>query len=75
MIKAQRIYIEADFLKGFPTRYDWFYECSICGDVLPSLPVDNGGCSCGNIFIDIDSGRLAVREPDKIRLFSYGLMP
>jgi hypothetical protein len=30
--------------------------------MIPCAPADNVGCACGNIFIDIDAFRLAVRD-------------
>ena len=39
-----------------------FYHCIECDEYIPSLPQDNIGCSCGNIFIDFDYFRLAVRN-------------
>lgn len=38
------------------------YLCTRCGDLTPSQPDDNCGCSCGNIFIDLDYFRLDVEE-------------
>lgn len=55
--------------KARPSRVGLFYECTICGDVIPSKPSDSLGCKCGNIFIDIDAGRLAIKDQDAVRLF------
>ncbi len=39
---------------------DIFYKCTKCQDIIPSIPKDNIGCKCGNIFIDVDYFRLAI---------------
>ncbi len=44
------------------------YRCMQCGGVVPSDPRDNVGCSCGNIFIDIEYFRLAVRDYSKFQV-------
>jgi hypothetical protein len=41
---------------------DIYYKCILCGSILPSMPKDNVGCNCGNIFIDIDFARLAIDD-------------
>ena len=45
-----------------PKGEDLFYRCGGCGGIIPSVPKDNVGCECGNIFIDIDFWRLAIRD-------------
>jgi hypothetical protein len=39
-----------------------YYRCLKCLDVIPSVPKDNCGCKCGNVFIDKDYIRLAVDD-------------
>ena len=51
-----------------PKGKDIYYKCEICGCILPSLPKDNIGCRCGNIFIDIDVFRLAVKDYSKMQV-------
>jgi hypothetical protein len=48
----------ADIQKGD----DQFYRCMDCGGVIPSVPSDNIGCACGNVFIDKDCWRLIVAD-------------
>lgn len=43
-----------------PKDEDIFYRCNECNTVIPSVPDDNIGCECGNIFIDKDAWRLVV---------------
>ena len=45
-----------------PKGRDVYYRCTRCGDVVASQPRDNVGCTCGNVFVDIDSFRLAVSD-------------
>lgn len=45
-----------------PKGSEIYYHCLACDALVPSQPSDNVGCDCGNIFIDIDYFRLAVRD-------------
>jgi hypothetical protein len=45
-----------------PKGRDVYYRCTRCTDVVASQPRDNIGCRCGNVFVDVDSFRLAVRD-------------
>lgn len=45
-----------------PKGRDIYYRCKQCGDLIPSQPKDNIGCKCGNVFIDVDAFRLAVKD-------------
>ncbi len=44
---------------------DIYYKCEACDGILPSQPKDNIGCSCGNVFVDIDYFRLSIKDYDK----------
>lgn len=48
-----------------PRDKDIYYRCAECGGIIHSDPKDNVGCPCGNIFIDYDYFRLAVRDLSK----------
>lgn len=41
---------------------DLYYLCGKCGEAIPSIPKNNGGCQCGNVFIDKDYFRLVVED-------------
>jgi len=56
---------------GWPSGFDLYYECLRCNDIIKSTPSNNTNCKCGNIFIDVDSGRLSINRKFKIRLFKY----
>jgi len=45
-----------------PKGKDVYYRCLVCGAVIPSVPRDNIGCGCGNVFVDIDYWRLSVED-------------
>ena len=60
--------INYDYKKGYPAGNDLFYECLECHQRLPSMPVDNIGCSCGNIFIDMEAGRFIAINDEHVRL-------
>lgn len=49
-----------------PKDTDLYYRCEDCGDVIPSVPKQNMGCECGNVFIDKDYWRLVVADLGKI---------
>lgn len=56
------------YFKGYPVGPHRFYKCLICSEVLPSRPKDSMQCRCGNVFIDVDAGRMGARDESKIRL-------
>lgn len=45
-----------------PKGTDISYLCTKCGGSIPSIPADNVGCECGNVFIDKDYWRLVVED-------------
>jgi hypothetical protein len=64
-----RKYLTIDHDKGYPAGPAIYYECGKCGDVLASQPKENIGCSCSNIFIDVEWGRLAIRDHERFKAF------
>lgn len=66
---GKRMYLKAGIPRGFPASDNLYYECLRCGDVVPSLPNDNIACSCENIAIDVDYGRVHVDDPSQLRAF------
>jgi hypothetical protein len=63
-------YLPFDPTQGYPAGDGLFYECLLCGTIVSSLPTDSVGCVCGKIFIDVDYGRCAIREPASVKLFA-----
>ena len=64
-MKDQKFKIISDEIKDTSEAKkgkDIYYKCTLCGDIIPSIPGDNVGCKCGNIFIDIDYFRLAIDD-------------
>jgi hypothetical protein len=51
-----------------PKDDDLFYRCTECDSVIPSVPDDNIGCECGNVFIDKDYWRLVVVDLAKMEV-------
>ena len=66
----ERTYRRFDPKQGYPAGEGLFYECTLCGDVIPSLPPDNTRCRCRNVAIDVDYGRMSVDDIGACRLFS-----
>ncbi len=65
-----RKYYSFDHSKGYPAKNDLYYECLKCNDIILSLPKDSISCSCKNISIDIDYGRISIKDSKQIKLFS-----
>lgn len=69
--KPARTYYDYDPATGYPAGSDLYYECLKCGDVIPSKPPDSTACSCRNIMIDVDYGRLKIQDHSKAKLCSF----
>ena len=68
MTKFQIIGMDYKNTADIPKDEDIFYRCTDCGDTIPSVPDDNIGCSCGNIFIDKDCWRLVIVNLTKMEV-------
>lgn len=66
----KRNYYSFDPTSGYPAGENFFYECLKCGEILPSLPKDSIMCSCKNIAIDVDYGRISIKNNNLVKLFS-----
>ncbi len=53
---------------GYPAARDLYYECGTCGELVPSLPADNAFCSCRNIIVDVEAGRISIKRHSDVRL-------
>lgn len=51
-----------DPASGYPRGDSIYFECTLCGDVVGSRAVDTTECSCGNLAVDPDTGRLEPRH-------------
>lgn len=47
---------------GYPEGDSIYFECTLCGDVVGSRVSDTTECSCGNLVIDVDTGKLNPRN-------------
>lgn len=65
-----RRYLAFDPKSGYPGGHGIFYECTRCGEVVPSLPSDSVTCKCQNIFIDTDYGRVAISDERQLKVFT-----
>lgn len=65
-----RNYLDVDFSKGYPAGTDIRYECAVCGDTLPSMPKHSVACKCRNVIVDVDAGRVAVKDSSKFRAYT-----
>ncbi len=59
---------EYDDMAIVPKDDDIWYRCTDCGKMIPSVPDDNIGCECGNVFIDKDCWRLIVADMRKLEV-------
>lgn len=57
-----------DDTANVPKDDDIWYRCTDCGKLIPSVPDDNIGCDCGNVFIDKDCWRLLVANMHKLEV-------
>lgn len=64
-----REYLPIEPDKGYPAGGDLFYECLVCGDVIPSIPDDDTRCKCRNLTVDVGFSRMVIDDPTKARLF------
>lgn len=64
-----RKYIEFNASNGFPAGERIRYECGICGETLLSIPQHAAACKCRNIIVDVDAGRVAVKDSSKMKAY------
>lgn len=69
----RRIYQTYDPARQYPPDKNLFYECSVCGNALASLPKKDAACRCRNILIDAGSGTVKIRDEAKVKLFTFRL--
>lgn len=64
-----RNYLNFDFSKGYPAGTGIRYECGVCGSTLPSIPEHSVACKCRNVIVDVDAGRVAVKDNSKLKAY------
>ncbi len=62
-------YLAIDVAKGYPAGDKIRYECLLCGDSIPSKPAHAVACSCRNIIVDVDAGRVAVKDNNRFKAY------
>jgi hypothetical protein len=55
---------------GYPAGDEVYYECGVCGEEVPSMPKYATACKCRNIIVDVDAGRVSVRDIAKFHVFT-----
>lgn len=68
MVDEKR-YLNMDSSKGFPAGDSIRYECLACGDTLLSIPPHAVACKCRNVIVDVDAGRVTVKDATKFRAY------
>jgi hypothetical protein len=68
-MSEEKKYINFDLAKGYPAGDKIQYECVNCGDILLSIPMNSMACKCRNIIVDVDAGRVTVKDGNKFRTY------
>jgi len=68
--KAKRKYHELVQSDHYPVGENLYYECTICGNAIPSVPKKDVRCPCGNVVVSARQHNVKIRDPRKVRLFS-----
>ncbi len=63
-----------DETTGYPFGNDLFYECQFCRQLIQAYPdkADRDKafeCSCKNLIIDADAGRIFISKPNSTKLY------
>lgn len=60
-------YFSLDHSAGYPKEPSIWFEFAVCGGKLPSDPPSSIACKCRNIIVDVDAGRVAVKDRSSMR--------
>lgn len=63
-------YLAFNPAEGYPVGRHIFYECLKCGTSISSTPDDSLCCSCRNVCIDIDAGRVSIKDDAMLKIFT-----
>jgi hypothetical protein len=57
--------------QGYPAGRNITYRCLKCGIEVPSAPwpTDRSTCNCANIHVDMDGGRVTVKDSTQLEAF------
>jgi len=64
-------YIDCDPAARYPRGVGIYYECQKCQAILDSMSRENLSCTCFNIVIDVDAGRLGIQDDSLVRVVRY----
>jgi hypothetical protein len=65
MTSPRKEYVSFNPEEGYPRGPDLFYECGVCGVLIPSQPEDSTYCRCFNIGVDVGAFRFAVWDESR----------
>lgn len=65
----EKKYLNIDPARGYPAGDTIRYECLVCGDTLMSIPPHAVACKCRNVIVDVDAGRVTVKNATKFRAY------
>ena len=66
MVVAAGVRRDPDRTRVHPMGHGVYYGCQICGSRLDSSSQHAVACSCRNLVLDIEAGRISVKDPKKV---------
>ncbi len=66
---AKRTYYQFQAANNYSAAKNLYYECIVCGNVIPSASGKEVSCKCRNLTVDA-SGHPTVQNHQKIKVFS-----
>jgi len=54
---------------GLPAGARIRYECLLCTGTVASMPARPEACRCGNVFVDVDAGRVRVQAAEQMSAY------
>lgn len=66
---GDRNYLVVDVSTGYPAGETIRYECLVCGDSVPSMPQHAVACKCRNVIVDVEAGRVAIKDSSKFKAY------
>ena len=58
--------------QSIPTGPNLFLECGLCGSCVRLTMKQNTRCSCQNVRLDAEAGRIAIGDWNNVKLFEEG---
>ncbi len=63
-------YLVINVARGYPVGDSVFYECLVCGGTMPSIPKHAVVCKCRNVIVDVDAGRVSVKDISNFKAYN-----